>query len=162
LNHHENPVLPVRPVLPELPKTVSSAAPTAPREPATSVLNFPVVGQGGPLWSLTADQVAEWRELFPGLDILAEARKALAWVKANDGRRKTASGMKRFLVGWFTRTVNNGGSRAPVEARRATAEVIRSGGWDCPHTPACPTRNWCESGARDLRDAQRRKQAASP
>ncbi len=35
------------------------------------------------------------------MDILGEARKALAWITADPRRRKTAGGMKKFLVHWF-------------------------------------------------------------
>lgn len=86
-------------------KSVSSE-PLAASEPA--VLVFPTIGPEGAEWRLTETQLAEWRELFPGHDVLADARQALAWVRANQGNRKTASGMPRFLVKWFTRSVNSG------------------------------------------------------
>jgi hypothetical protein len=87
-------------------------------------LVFPTIGQGGPQWALTAEQVGEWRVLFPGLDILAEARTALAWVTADTGRRKTAGGMKRFLVAWFTRTVNRGGARTTAAKKPGLTGAI--------------------------------------
>lgn len=52
-------------------------------------------------WHLTAAQIAQWKALYPGLDVEAECRKALAWVQTNN--RKTARGMPRFLVGWLNR-----------------------------------------------------------
>jgi hypothetical protein len=64
-------------------------------------------------WWVTQEQLAEWETLFPALAILAECRKALAWVKANPTKRKTARGMPAFLVNWFGRNQNSGGgSRA--------------------------------------------------
>ena len=39
---------------------------------------------------------------------MAEARKALVWVTANPGRRKTAGGMLAFLNGWLGRSQNSG------------------------------------------------------
>ena len=59
----------------------------------TVVLAFPVTGQGGPWWHLRDTQIAEWRGLYPALDVLSEARQALAWVSADSKRRKTAGGM---------------------------------------------------------------------
>lgn len=84
----------------------SSSAAAATEVP---LLDFPCDGKQ-PRWLLTAEQVAEWSALFPSLDVLAECRSALAWVSAAPARRKTASGMKRFLVGWFGRAQNRGGN----------------------------------------------------
>lgn len=84
-------------------ETVSSAASAEP-----AVLEFPTVGLHGVVWGLTKTQITEWQALFPSLDVLAEARAALAWVQANPGRRKTSKGMLRFLVGWLTRSCDRG------------------------------------------------------
>jgi hypothetical protein len=59
-----------------------------------AVLGFPVVGPDGPVWPLRQALVDE----------LAEARSALAWVRADGSRRKTAKGMRVFLTGWLTRS----------------------------------------------------------
>lgn len=59
-------------------------------------------------WFLTESHVAEWSEAYPGVDILSESRRALAWVKADLSRRKTAKGMARFLTGWLSRSQNSG------------------------------------------------------
>lgn len=69
------------------------------------ILTFPVVGTHGSEWRLRRRQVDEWGGLYPGLDVIAECRHALAWVQANPGRRKTPQGMPRFLTNWFNRTV---------------------------------------------------------
>src|SRR5690606_34541339 len=83
-------------------------------EPA--VLEFPCDGTPN-AWRLTESQIAEWQELFPSLDVLAQCRLAYAWVLADSSRRKTARGMPKFLVGWFGRSQNrgsgNGASRQP-------------------------------------------------
>jgi len=83
----------------------TSSTPLRAAEPA--VISFPTVGKV-PTWALTRPQIAEWGEQFPGIDVPGEARKALAWVKANPTKRKTASGMPRFLVSWLGRSVNSG------------------------------------------------------
>lgn len=74
--------------------------------PVETVLEFPVTGPGGGVWFLDQRQINDWALLFPGVDILAECRKALAWVQTN--QRKTAKGMPRYLTGWITRAVNRG------------------------------------------------------
>jgi len=98
--------------------------PAAPRRSAQTglalspvVLEFPTIGADGDVYRLSEAQVAEWAKLFPGLDVLAECRHALAWVRENTGHRKTAGGMGRFLVGWFTRSVNRRGAGSGVSSR---------------------------------------------
>lgn len=81
---------------------------------ATPLLVFPTVGTTRD-WALTVTQVALWAECYPNLDILSEARQALAWLHANPGRRKTASGMPRFFVNWFNRAVNQGRGTTRVQ-----------------------------------------------
>jgi hypothetical protein len=100
-----------------------SVSPALSAEPP--LLVFPTIGADGHEWPLTRAQVAEWRGLFPGLDVLAEARGALAWVKANDRHRKTFSGMPKFLVNWFNRSVNRGtrGAPAPIPFTKTAGNV---------------------------------------
>lgn len=66
------------------------------------VISYPT---DGPVkrWDLTEDQLHQWQQDFPNLPVLEECRKALAWVNASPERRKTARGMAKFLVGWFSR-----------------------------------------------------------
>lgn len=90
----------------------SSATLRAAKPSSPAVLTFPTVGQGSRTWDLTEAHVAEWSLAFPGLDILGECRKALAWVKANQA--KTAKGMPAFLVNWFNRAVQRGGNSRPT------------------------------------------------
>lgn len=98
--------------------TASSAPPA---DAAPALLVFPTVGNGGTEWRLTEATVAEWKGLYPDLDVLGECRRALAWVKAKPQHRKTASGMPAFLVKWFNRSTNDGrrpGSGSSVQPQR--------------------------------------------
>jgi hypothetical protein len=85
-----------------------SAPPTATAENDKPILRFPIQGANGMDskrdWHLSRDQVDRFRELFPTVDVLAECRKALAWVEADPKRRKTAGGYPRYLTGWLNRT----------------------------------------------------------
>ena len=56
-------------------------------------------------WCLLAEFVAEVEATYPEMDVVAESRKALLWLKANE--LKTYSGMARFLTGWFSRANNS-------------------------------------------------------
>jgi hypothetical protein len=92
-----------------LPTEVISSEPPAathepiPTEPAPEViLTFPTVGNVKS-WDLNASHIRTWQEAYPGLDVLAECRKALAWVVSNPGKAKTARGMTAFLNSWLAR-----------------------------------------------------------
>jgi hypothetical protein len=89
-------------------------------EPA--VLTFPCSGKIKN-WNLTQSQIDEWSALFPTVDILAESRKALAWVKAKTP--KTAKGMPQYLVGWFGRTNDKQrGNAQPLTRTERNRKVI--------------------------------------
>jgi hypothetical protein len=70
-------------------------------------------------WQLTRDLLAEWATAYPSLNLEAECRRALVWVKAKPARRKTARGMPAFLLAWFARTQDSG---AP---NRATGPPVK-------------------------------------
>ena len=97
----------------------SSATPRVPEPPA--VLTFPTVGKPQ-RWPLTDEQIAEWREAYPHLEVLGECRKALAWVQAN--QPKTARGMPAFLVRWLNKAADRGGGGS-----KPTATVERWSDW---------------------------------
>jgi hypothetical protein len=80
----------------------SSLETTQPTSP--TYLQFPVSGAPR-IWVLTIAQIEEWQTVYPDIDVKAEARKALAWIKAN--RQKTARGMPKFLVSWLGKATND-------------------------------------------------------
>lgn len=77
------------------------------------VLVFPTNGNGPSEWALTEGRLAEWSAAYPDMDVLAECRKALAWIKVN--RPKTHRGTPRFLVNWLNKANNWGASKKPKE-----------------------------------------------
>lgn len=84
------------------------SAGTGPSPPP--LLTFPCLpGKkgGAEEWHLTAELAAELSAAYPDVDVPAEARKALVWVKAN--RRKTHRGMPAFLARWMAREQDRGG-----------------------------------------------------
>ncbi len=75
------------------------------------LLEYPTVGKDAKPWPLLPSQVREWQSLFPGVDVMAECRKALAWCNANPDKRKTFKGMPAFFVKWLTKTQNESGGK---------------------------------------------------
>lgn len=117
------------------PKTPTCSEPTGSEPPATgesaepAVLEFPTVGRGASVWPLTEAKVAEYRESFPGVDVLAECRVAVQWCRDNPTKRKTYRGMAAFLTRWLSQAQDRGGRngkaipRDPPPARHPDDEV---------------------------------------
>ncbi len=71
------------------------------------ILTFPTNGKVKE-WHLTQSLIETLEDAFPGIDILAEAKKARAWIETNPTNRKTPKGMPRFLNAWISRSSNRG------------------------------------------------------
>lgn len=97
-------------------KNTSSAAPASPTPPAElvpaepSVISFLL--NDGSEFGVTKTQANEFRNLFPGIDVMQELRNLKAWSLANKQNRKTRSGAMRFVTSWLSRAQN----RAPRTA----------------------------------------------
>lgn len=120
-------------VLPSLAKpgeSCSEPSSTTTSEPSTAdrqtIVTFPTVGDPSE-WALSGSKLAEYQATFPDLDVLGSIRRARLWCVENRARRKTASGMPRFLYSWLERDQNAGrSSRDPPLAKPASNEVSRS------------------------------------
>jgi hypothetical protein len=99
-----------------------SGAPGPARPPDLSpvLLVLPCAGTGPREFGVTEAQAAKWRQAFPGVDTVAELRKALVWLEANPARVKTHRGMPAFCVRWLGKAQDDqrGGARAAAPARR--------------------------------------------
>jgi hypothetical protein len=83
----------------------SSALAKEPTAEPTVAWRFKTIGPVKE-WILSKAQVEIWEKAFPDTDIMAVVRHSDQWLDAN--RRKTANGMKRFLVGFIGRAANSG------------------------------------------------------
>lgn len=73
--------------------------------------------------AITPEQVTEWRELYPAVDVEGQLRAMRGWLLANPERKKTARGVLRFVNGWLAKEQDRSRRRAPpaeVDARRAS------------------------------------------
>lgn len=72
------------------------------------VLVFSCVGTGPKEWRLLQSKVDEWKDSYPGVDVLSECRKARQWCIDNPTKRKTFKGMAGFISRWLARAQNDG------------------------------------------------------
>lgn len=63
-------------------------------------------------YPITQDDIDAWAELYPAVDILQELRKMRGWCDANPRKRKTKSGIRRFIASWLAREQDRGGTPA--------------------------------------------------
>ena len=60
-------------------------------------------------------QQKRWATLYPAVDVLQELRKMVGWCEAAPNKRKTKSGILRFVTGWLAREQDRGGTRAAMQ-----------------------------------------------
>jgi len=54
-------------------------------------------------WYVPLADLTLWRETYPAVDVEQELRAMRAWALANKSRRKTARGIKAFVVTWLSK-----------------------------------------------------------
>lgn len=54
--------------------------------------------------------IEKWGELYPAVDVIQELRKMEGWIEANPQRRKTKTGIKRFINSWLSKVQDKGGN----------------------------------------------------
>jgi hypothetical protein len=61
-------------------------------------------GQNYPIYSSMFDV---WQAAYPAVDVKAELKKIHAWLMSNPTKRKTKSGMAKFINFWLAKEQNN-------------------------------------------------------
>lgn len=120
------------------PTNASASGAKTSASPSRVFLVFPCIkspASDKATWDLSEAQVREWQKVFIGIDVAAECRKSLAWISANTSKRKTANGMKKFLVGWLGRTQDRHGGRLLASQPKPLSELESEPGEGCELTP---------------------------
>ena len=79
----------------------SSTSPPKENKSQSVVIELPL--NNGENFQITKENINMWQSDFPNTDVLSELRKMHAWLDANPKKRKTKSGIKRFIVNWLSR-----------------------------------------------------------
>ena len=103
-----------------------SSSPPAP--PETPVMTFPCRGPEPREWCLLPSKLADYRESFPTVDVLAECRKARQWAIDNQTKRPTFAGMPAFLMRWLRKEQDVAGQSASSRSRTDLGQQIRDNG----------------------------------
>jgi biotin operon repressor len=65
--------------------------------------SFSFALKNGKDWILTQAKYQEYKSTFSDVDLDTELKKMIQWLRDNPAKRKTASGMTRFINSWLTR-----------------------------------------------------------
>ena len=95
-------------ILPEAETAPARKAPSAPSSPV--VISITLNDKTD--YPITQADVDGWSALYPAVDVLQELRKMKGWADANPSRRKTKTGIKRFINSWLSKEQDN--YRGPV------------------------------------------------
>ena len=69
-------------------------------------------------FDITEQQVKEWEALYPAVDVRQSLRNMLGWLGANPTKKKTRTGVLKFVVSWLMRDQNRGGSPRTMGASK--------------------------------------------
>ena len=80
------------------------AEPPAARTPP--VISLPL--NDGTLFNVSENDMAQWAQLYPNVDVLQQLRNMAGWCDSNPTKRKTKGGVKRFITAWLAREQDRG------------------------------------------------------
>ena len=90
------------------------AYPAPPRKPAEPAVMYLLLNDKSQYPILQSD-VDMWKSLYPAVDIMAELRKMAGWLDANPSKRKTRTGVKRFVNSWLSREQDKGAKKPKAD-----------------------------------------------
>jgi hypothetical protein len=78
----------------------------------------------GDNYEVDASDIIAWQRTYPAVNVHQEILVMESWCDANPTKRKTKSGIKRFINLWLSKAQNQGGS--PMAKRRTDGTSLRS------------------------------------
>ncbi len=83
---------------------------------------FPVIElplNDGRQHAVLPDAVAEWKHLYPAVNVMQELRNMRGWLLANREKRKTRRGIERFINAWLAKRQDKAGTEEMNAGRKA-------------------------------------------
>lgn len=95
---------------------------------APPVIRLPL--NDGTEYEVSVEQCHEWAGLYPAVDVIQQLRSMRGWLGANPKKKKTRSGIKRFITSWLSREQDKGGFVPASQAGRGNVfmEIAREEG----------------------------------
>lgn len=92
-------------------KVKESIYSTEPQAPSVLTLTL----NDGSEFGIAQSDIDEWQDTFPNVDVLQQLKAMKLWLKDNPKKRKTKTGIRRFVTNWLDREQNRGGTRQTQE-----------------------------------------------
>lgn len=83
--------------------------------PMQPVITLPL--NTGEEYPIVQGQIEQWQDLYPAVNVAQALRNMRGWLLGNPRKKKTKSGVMRFIQSWLAREQDNGGARASPAAR---------------------------------------------
>lgn len=77
--------------------------------PEPVIISLPLNNGSG--FDVTETYLETLRGLYPAVDVDQELRNMYGWLDSNPSKRKTRTGIKRFITNWLSKEQNKGGNR---------------------------------------------------
>lgn len=90
-----------------------------PQSDSPPVVSIPLVD--GTEYGVTREQLDEWSQAYPAVDVMQQVREMRQWSMANASKRKTRRGVLNFVTSWLGREQDKGGSKARASPPTETA-----------------------------------------
>lgn len=105
------------------PPKKTSKPKTPKKEDSTPIMAYmPLTGDG--TFELRQSQTDKWSSLYPQVDLAAEINKMVGWLDANPAKRKTKTGIIKFMNAWLSKAQDQGGiQQAPKHNQPAVIDV---------------------------------------
>jgi hypothetical protein len=76
----------------------------------------------GEEFAITEEDFKLWKESYQAVDVMKELRAMVAWLHSNPTKKKTRSGVKRFVNSWLSRAQDS-----PKSAGMFSVQSTRDG-----------------------------------
>lgn len=90
---------------------------TEPQAPSVLTLTL----NDGSEYPITQADIDEWQTAFPNVEIVQQLRAMKLWCKDNPKKRKTKTGIRRFVTSWLDREQNRGRGNPVVPRTESTS-----------------------------------------
>ena len=84
----------------------------APGIPGASPPTISLPLNDGSAFEIFQSDIDMWSNLYPAVDVMQQLRNMAGWIDGNPSKRKTRSGIKRFVNSWLAKEQNKGGDKA--------------------------------------------------
>lgn len=77
------------------------------------------------LFPIYEDDLVKYRDLYPAVNVEQELRNMVGWIDSNPKKRKTKSGIKKFVNSWLSKEQDQGGRRSPAPRGKAGSNLLK-------------------------------------